>query len=205
MKILPYEMMGNLFCMAFPEKRIDQRRDLLIIMLESCRFMMQNTVVEHADNLLMLVVNDMNRLFFCREKKMYSIAFPFHVECSSGFKLDLEGIDISPSMISNLCTFISSDEYEMQSSFDFFTPIIEIEEQYSKDFWYVLKYLMTYELGYIRYDDDVTGFNIAYKKGEPRRHPRYHFDVNYSRKSAFKIGLDKQLTPNKFIEILDDS
>ena len=32
----------------------------------------------------------------------------------------------------------------------------------------------------------------AAKKGVPKQHPRYHYDVNYSQQAAFKIGLDKK-------------
>lgn len=70
MKKFKFEMMGNLYHLAFPNELLKKRRDLLIILLEACRFMMQNQSVNHADNLLMLVINDMNRLFFCTEKNM---------------------------------------------------------------------------------------------------------------------------------------
>lgn len=205
MKNLKYEIMGNLYKMAFPDKRIKSRKDLLEIILESCRFMMQNATVNHADNLLMLVVNDMNRLFYCKDKKMYSVAFPFHTDSTSIPRFDLNGIDISSTMISNLISVINSSEFELPSCFDFFTPIIDMEDNYSQDFWTVLKYLMTYEMGYIRYDDDISGYNKASNEGQPKRHPRYHLDVNYTKQGAYKIGLEKRLTPDKFIEILDDT
>ena len=82
MKKLWYEVIGNLYEIAFPKKLIKDRRSLLLVVLESCRYMMQNETVDHADNIMVLAVNDMNRLFFCKEKKMYSIVFPFHTECN---------------------------------------------------------------------------------------------------------------------------
>ena len=136
---------------------------------------------------------------------MYSIVFPFHTECNQKIHFDLDGIDISPAMISNLCTVIESEDFNQNSSFDFFSPILEREEKFSRDFWHILRYLMTYELGYIRYDDDINGFKEAAKKGVPKQHPRYHYDVNYSQQAAFKIGLDKKITPDKFIQLLDDT
>lgn len=205
MKKLKYEIIGNLYNLAFPERLLKERRDLLIIILESCRFMMHNMVVNHADNLLMLVVSDMNRLFFCKDKKMYSVMFPFHTECYPSVHFNLSGIDIDSIMISNLCGILNSQEFETYSSFDFFTPVLDKEEQVSENFWYVLKHLLTYELGYIRYDDDLEGFQQASNTGSSKCHPRYHYDVNYSQQAAFKIGLDKQLTPDKFVEFLDDT
>ena len=65
--------------------------------------------------------------------------------------------------------------------------------------------LLTYEIGYVRYDDDIEGFRVACNAGTPKRHPRFHYDVNISQQAAFKIGLDKQLTPDKFVDFLDDT
>ena len=206
MKKFKFEMMGNLYHLAFPNELLKKRRDLLIILLEACRFMMQNQSVDHADNLLMLVINDMNRLFFCTEKKMYSISFPFNTECYPTIHFNYQGIDIDSSMISNLCSFLNSSVFEASSSYDFATPILEQEENSSSnDFWIVLKHLLTYEIGYVRYDDDIEGFRVACNAGTPKRHPRFHYDVNISQQAAFKIGLDKQLTPDKFVDFLDDT
>ena len=64
MKKLKFKMHGNLRYLAFPDHLLKDRRELLLILLEACRFMQQNSIVDHADNLLLLVVNDMSRLFF---------------------------------------------------------------------------------------------------------------------------------------------
>lgn len=205
MKKLQFEILGNLLNQVFPKQFLKDRRDLLIILLEACRFILQNQPVKHADNLLMLVVEDMSRLFFCMDKKMYSICFPFHVELYPSIQFDLDDIDIDSMMISNLCTVFNSKEFEAKSIYDFVTLLLELEDQFSKDFWRVLKHLLTYEIGYIRYDDDIEGFRTAANVGNSKLHPRYHFDVNLSQQVAFKIGLDKQLTPDKFVEFLDDT
>lgn len=195
MKKLQFEILGNLLNQAFPKQLLKDRRDLLIILLEACRFILQNQSVKHADNLLMLVVEDMSRLFFCMDKKMYSICFPFHVELYPSIQFNLDDIDIDSMMISNLCTVFNSKEFDAKSIYDFVTPLLELEDKISKDFWRVLKHLLTYEIGYVRYDDDIDGFRTAAKVGNSKFHPRYHFDVNLSQQVAFKIGLDKQLTP----------
>ena len=88
MKKLKFEIVGNLANIAFPDHLIKTRKELLAIILESCRFMMQNSTVEHADNLLMLVVNDMNRLFYCKYRTKYCVAFPFHTDSTPTLKFD---------------------------------------------------------------------------------------------------------------------
>lgn len=205
MKKFKYKMIGNLYEMAFPKKLLKERRDFLIIIMEACRFMMQNEAVNHADNLMVLMVNDMNRLLFCKENKMYSVSFPFHVECYPAIHFDYNKIDIDSSMISNICNILNSSENEERSFYDFADAVLNCEELFSKEIWYVLKHLLTYEIGYIRYDDDYDGFITASNAGRPKCHPRYHFDVNYSQQAAFKIGLEKPITPDKFIEFLDDT
>ena len=100
---------------------------------------------------------------------------------------------------------MNSKDYDERSILDFATPILEQEELFSKDFWKVLKHLLTYEIGYVRYDDDIEGFKSAANAGKPDLHPRFHYDVNLTQQSAFKIGLDKQMTLNKFVDFLDDT
>lgn len=68
-----------------------------------------------------------------------------------------------------------------------------------------MNHLMTYEIRYIRYDDDVEGYENACRAGVPKRHPRYHYDVNLDSQAAFKIGLPTQLSPEKFVDFLDDT
>ena len=209
MKKLKFEIQGPLLEMAFPKELIKSRTQLLKLIFEVCRFMMFNCNVEHADNLMMLVVKDMSRLFFCADKKMYSIVFPFHVVLSPDkspyVHFDLDGIDIDSAMISHLCEVVDSDKFESGCSFDFFESVLSQEDFFSKDFWVVLRYLMTYEIGYVRCDDDMLGYNEAFKKGVPKLHPRYHYDINCSQAAAFKIGVDRKQTPDKFVEFLDDT
>ena len=54
MKKLLYEVIGNIYEIAFPKKLIKDRRSLLLVVLESCRYMMQNETVDHADNIMVL-------------------------------------------------------------------------------------------------------------------------------------------------------
>ncbi|MCM1363191.1 MAG: hypothetical protein NC235_15065, partial [Clostridiales bacterium] len=56
--------------------------------------------------------------------------------------------------------------------------------------------LLSYEVGYIRYDyDDV------HENG--KLHPLNHFDVNYSTNTTYKIGANKKLDIELFLKLLD--
>ena len=206
MKRMVFELKDALCNMAFPEARINNRKELLLILLESCRYMMYNLQVPNADCKFMLIVDDMNRLFFCKEKKMFSIAFPFHVHVNDAdLSLDYNQIKIDSQIISQICQILESEEYDSESALDFVTPIADIQERSNKDFWIILKHLLTYEIGYIRYDDDLEHFKEASRVGYPKRHPRYHFDINLSSHSVYKVGLGNKISPDKFVEFLDDT
>lgn len=205
MKKLVFELNGNLFEQAFPQRLLDSRKDLLLIVMESCRTMMTNLQVENADNKFMLVVSDMNRLFFFTEKKMFSIRFPFHVNEYPQVRFDLNNIPIDSKMISDIMTMIEADVYDSSDALDFIMPIADYQDHVNPNIWTIMNHLMTYEIGYIRYDDDVEGYENACRAGMPKRHPRYHYDVNLDSQAVFKIGLSAQLSPDKFVDFLDDT
>ena len=38
----------------------------------------------------------------------------------------------------------------------------------------------------------------------PKKHPRYHYDVNLDSQATFKLGLSRQITPDDFVDFLDN-
>lgn len=52
------------------------------------------------------------------------------------------------------------------------------------------------ETGYIRYDYDPDHENGTL-------HPLYHFDVNYSSKGTYKMGINKKMEKEDFVDLLD--
>lgn len=204
MKKLIFELKDDLFNLAFPEEMLKERRELLLVLVEACKYMMYNDQVANANHKFMLVVGDMNRLFFCTERKMYSFMFPFHIDEYPSVRYDYDNIPIDSKMLSDINQILESDEFLTENALDFITPIEQIQETEHKDFWRVMKHLLTYEIGYVRYDDDLEGFRKASDEGTPRLHPRYHYDVNLDSQATFKLGLSRQLTPDKFIDFLDN-
>lgn len=80
MKRLDYKLEGDLLIKAFPKHRIDERRELLIILLEAIRYIFIADKIEEKDKAtdrLVLYIDDMQRLFFFSENKYYSIMLPF--------------------------------------------------------------------------------------------------------------------------------
>lgn len=203
MKKLVFELKGILYDKSIKEDIIE-RKDVLLVVLEACRYMMHNEQVPNATNKLILVVNEMNRLFFCSEWKMFSVMFPFHVNEYPSVRFDLENIPIDSKVLSTLIQFIESKEFCSDDALDFIIPIGDIQEHSNADFWKIFRHLLMYDIGYIRYDDDPEGFKKASKAGRPKQHPRYHYDVNLDSQATFKLGLSQKLTSGKFMDLLDN-
>ncbi len=203
MKKLVFELKNALYDRSIQEVIIE-RKDILLVVLEACRYMMHNEQVPNAANKLILVVDEMNRLFFCSDEKMFSIMFPFHVNEYPLVRFDLDNIPIDSKVLSTLIQYIESKEYSSDDALDFITPISDIQEQSNADFWKIVRHLLLYDIGYVRYDDDPEGFKKASKVGRPKQHPRYHYDVNFDSQATFKLGISKKMTSDKFIDLLNN-
>lgn len=203
MKKLVFELKKAFYDKSIQENIIG-RKDILLVVLEACRYMMHNEQVPNATNKLILVVNEMNRLFFCSDEKMFSVMFPFHVNEYPLVRFDLDNIPIDSKVLSTLIQYIESKEFSSDDALDFITPIGDIQEQSNADFWKIVRHLLLYDIGYVRYDDDPEGFKKASKAGRPKQHPRYHYDVNLDSQATFKLGMSKKITSDKFIDMLDN-
>lgn len=204
MKKFCFELSGPMYDIVFPQHLITEREQLLKIIMESCRHMMYSDEDNHTQDKMVLLVKDMNRLFFCSKKKYYSISFPFHAVKNQTLSFDYQGIIIDSQMISDICYVLETGEYKSTHVIDFVVPIDDIENKHSEDFWIVFKYLLTYEIGYVRYDDDIEGYKVALQRGKPKSHPQFHLDVNMSNQAAYKVGLLNSISIDDFINILDD-
>ena len=203
MKKLVFELKDSLYDLAFQDEIIKDRIPILLIVVEACRYMMHNEQVANANHKFMLVVDDMNRLFFCKEGKMFSVMFPFHINEYPTVRFDLNNLPLDGKMLSDINRILESEQLNVKDAIDFIEPIANLQGE-NPDLWVVVKHLLTYETGYIRYDDDPEGFRNASRKGTPKQHPRYHYDVNLDSQSTFKLGLSKQITPDDFVDFLDD-
>ena len=148
----------------------------------------------------MLIVSKMSRLFYVSDDKYFSLNFPFSV-IEDGELLCFKfknGDEIDSRFSSDIIAVISSPEAFMSFDiFDFLDPVVEIIEN-NCNFWSLLRDLILFEDGYIRYDYDVKHANGAI-------HPINHLDIFYSSGSTFKIGLKDRIDDNHLIDILNVS
>lgn len=207
MKRLDYKLEGDLLIKAFPKHRIDERRELLIILLEAIRYIFIADKIKEKDKAtdrLVLYIDDMQRLFFFSENKYYSIMLPFTMKIDNDVVTFYYcGINIDAELVSNFISILNSDLYNSQSCWDFMTPIYELETK-NVNFWKIFSYLLSCDLGYLRFDYDEKGFLDAQKRGIPHIHPKHHLDINFSNSSTFKSGLIKKISQQEFIDIVDN-
>jgi hypothetical protein len=152
---------------------------------------------------LSVVVDKMSRVVFSTENKYYSIVLPFYVN-SDGDQIQFyhKSELIDSKLLSNLMTVLKSDSFNSRNSLDFSDSVIDLENE-NEMLWVILQDLLLYEDGYIRYDVDEESYLKAKEKGCEHSHPLNHCDLFYSSNAAFKVGLDKFMEVDEFIDVLN--
>jgi len=181
-------------------KPIRNKAEVIEVLMEAIGYMLLNPSVDKEDicGKIILRIDKMNRLFFFRENKYFSIVFPFFAKKENkdylfSFK---NKIEIDSRLISQVISIIKCDDFKAHCSLDFVAPICEYEEECDENFWEFLRELLLMEDGYIRYDYDEEHENR-------NLHPLNHYDLFYSSHATFKIGLNNKLSEDEFIDLLD--
>lgn len=190
---------------------IRTKDDIIILLLEAIPLLSFGEIVERPDNnYIVLRVHKMKRLFFVIDNKIFSFNFPFNVDMIPGVKnpviydslFDLEITGINHAVLTTTFREIFYGE-ENQGLLDLDSDVMRILESFEQQpnknqIWQILKKLLIFESGYLRYDHDDERKN-------GRLHPLNHLDINYSSDSTFKIGIDNSMSCVDFIDILDIS
>ncbi len=139
-----------------------------------------------------LIVDKMSRLFFYKEKKYFSISFPFLTtldDMNNVIELTTyTGKRLDSQSISSVISIIDSEHFKLNPSLiDFYIEPYGIESSGLM----LLEEIFQFEPSYIRYDNDPEN-----EKG--KLHPLNHLDFNYSQYSTFKFGLPKEISSEYF-------
>lgn len=176
--------------------------DVIDLLMKSIKIMLINNKLP-ADSIkgkLVLIVSKMSRLFYISDEKYFSINFPFAaLEDSEALVFKFKtGDDIDNKFTSDVIAIISSPgALASFDIYDFLDPVVDIIED-SYNFWFLLRELLIFEDGYIRYDYDAQHTNGTI-------HPTNHIDVFYSSGSTFKIGLNNRIKDHHLIDLLNVS
>ncbi len=190
-------------------KPIREKEDVLVLLLESIKILLLGNVIneENAKGDLILKVDKMSRLFFFTEKKMFSFNFPFTIEENSEDNLIARiydpqtGIELDSKMISLMLALVNQKIFDGDSIDGVFVELSETIISYGgtdeiNTIWLLIKKLMVFECGYLRYDYDSEHEN-------GKKHPLFHCDINFSSNVTFKVGLLEAIKIHEFIDILD--
>jgi len=188
---------------------IRDKKHIIMLLLDAIPLLTFGETIEQAtDNYIILRIDKMSRLFFVLNNKFYSFKFPFNVEIVEEQNNPLiydstTGIEISGKNLAALRSafyelFIERDN---QGILDLDSELLFIMESFemkpNKDLiWGILKKLLIFEPGYLRYDYDEIHEN-------GKLHPLNHLDINYSNDITFKIGIKNKISSDIFIDILD--
>ncbi|BCC55132.1 hypothetical protein PDQ74_04895 [Bacillus cereus group sp. Bc005] len=188
---------------------IRTKNHVIMLLLEAIPLLTYGEIEERTDaNQIILRIDKMKRLFFVLDEKIFSFNFPFSVEIvteqsnpiiyDSITNLEISGINLAILKSAFEEIFF---EKESQGVLDLETELLHIMDSFemkpNKDqIWEILKKLLVFESGYLRYDYDEIHEN-------GKLHPLNHLDINYSSDSTFKIGISNKISSDTFIDILD--
>lgn len=183
-------------------KPIRRKVDCILLLLNAIKFIgvVGTTSTDERCGFLLLHVNKMSRLFFCdgTGNKIFSINFPFVTQWSEANQsyqfANQDGYILDGRVTSDLIPIFTASNGIVNE--DEFFEVISDAEEYRSSLASIVRELLTYESGYVRFDNDPDN-----EDGEV--HPLNHIDVFFSQSSTFKLGLDNQIDHSDLIDILD--
>lgn len=144
--------------------------------------------------IMQLVIDKMSRLFYSKDGKYFSIAFPFGTRIESGQVKELStysGKVLNNKAISAIIAILDSEDFKRSPSLiDFFIEPGSIEIAGIE----LLEEIFQFEPSYLRYDCDADNEN-------GKLHPLHHIDFNYSQYSTYKLGLHDIITMEYFVNL----
>ncbi len=202
---LNYELNGN---------AIRGRKNIIDLIIMTCDLLISKRcgIIEKISDRLLekhsfLVVDKMSRLFVHEDNKIYSFMFPFTIE--------IEPIIVKYRDIVLTQTIIQMLQMVVQwidncPTIDSIISELEITEEYSRlssesrsNMQEILILLLTFEVGYIRFDIDLENEEKYRKNKKEKVHPCYHLDVGYETRGTYKVGLKKEISSSEFVDLLN--
>ncbi|MDC8831855.1 hypothetical protein [Alteromonas gilva] len=153
---------------------------------------------DRVNSFLRIEVSQIKRFFFSLEDKLFSISFPFRVEEKGNritFYSGITGLPINLELVSDCLSVLHSvkNDFSLEVLVDSLT-----EPDILPETWNVIKEVIFFETGYIRYDHDPDPARLC-----EYNHPLNHLDIFYSNSATFKLGLYERHDAETFSSILD--
>ena len=182
---------------------IKNKVQIIELLMNSVKYMILNQPVKknRISGEMVLITGQISRLFFFKDKKYFSIAFPFLVSYEEAYFFSFKNkMNIDGRLTSEVISLINDNNFHSNCSLEFVSPITDYQELNNEYYWDFVRELLFMEDGYLRYDYDMINFD---KHGQSDFHPLNHYDLFYSGNATFKIGLKTEIMPNDFIDQLN--
>ena len=182
-------------------KPIRKKEDIIVLLLESMKMFLVGNIIDNKDSKgkVIIRVDKMSRIIFEIKDKYFSFNFPFNLENRELIKFYDSGIgiDIDNKVVSILLGIFNDELIKNDSLEEIYYELAYIEGiPEIENVWRLVRKLMLFESGYLRYDYDLDRAN-------GKLHPIHHFDICFSSGNSFKVGLDDKIDIDEFIDILD--
>ena len=144
---------------------------------------------------------------FLEDKQIFSVVFPFNVNLIES-KVTFRHFEINHSVLAAINSIVheSMELYNIESLIDCIwenTKEMELTTEEKQIVDQIIYHLMSYEMGYIRYDVDPINAQKYNEPGKPNIQPENHFDINYTSSATYKVGLKSAITMQDFVDFLN--
>jgi len=193
---------------------IRERYDIIRIIAKACEYVVDNQYIEvlnineiAPETKAFIFIDKMTRLFIVEDKQIFSVAFPFNVNLIES-KVTFRHFEINHSVLAAINSIVheSMELYNIESLIDCIwenTKEMELTTEEKQIVDQIIYHLMSYEMGYIRYDVDPINAQKYNERGKLNIHPENHFDINYTSSATYKVGLKSAITMQDFVDFLN--
>lgn len=204
-------------------KPIRDKVDVLLVIFKTMELSLTLGTIDHKTDRHFFFKQNLKenyRVFYVSPKKIFTVFFPFGInKFTDGsyafkyktvqqnlnpafFEIDLQKISLMTEwanqlkklegiLFNNLFEIIYPEDDRDDSNI----LLSPDEKEYCIE---IFLFLLHYNEGYLRYEDDLVNENGAI-------HPRYHFDIFFEEKCSFKIGSNNVITKSDFGKLLDNN
>lgn len=205
MKCFCFELTEELYKQA--SHPIRKKEDIIGLLINTIKVLVSMPAVSERDcrqaNKIILFVDKMSRLFYCMEDKIFTINFPFFVsesETAEPLTIRYHHVEIDSYLSSLIISIFADDDtyaIPMDNMKEFvFQHMVENDwdDADPDDVCEIIKKLVIFETGYLRYDHDEENAN-------GRLHPEDHIDFCYESSNEIKIGVDTSVDYKWIIDL----
>lgn len=203
-----YFPIRNYYNYDFENLMVRNTDDVIIMLMETMQLISVTpfTISDiQSSQKIIVCIDKMQRIFWCFDKKIISVRFPFKIKIkdSQYLKFFITNCDFEfdNRCISIIKSIFSQNNYKSYTMIDFVDIIYqnigeEADNNFTEFIEKVIYYLLNIEYGYLRYDNDIEHAN-------GKLHPQNHFDINFSNSCTYKIGINNKIEVDHMIDFLD--